>query len=105
LLCLKLDLRTDSEGGSSLLVTFENPQAAADHAAGREIGPGKNLHDFIDPRIGIFDEELDGTGDLGQVVRWDARRHPYRNALRSVHQQVREAGGKNDRLFVALVVG
>ncbi len=47
-----------------------------------------------------------GVDDLAEVVGRDVGRHPDRDTLRSVDEEVREAGRQDDRLnLVAVVVG
>ena len=54
----------------------------------------------------MVDEVHDRVDDLAEVVRWDVRRHPDRDAARAVHEQVGEARREHDRLLlVAVVVG
>ena len=47
-----------------------------------------------------------GVAKLGRVVRRDRGRHPDRDALRAVGEQVRKAAGEHHRLFrLAVIIG
>ena len=83
-------------------VTDSRP--ADDDAAGREVRALDVLHQVLDARRRLVDERDDRVDRLGEVVRGDVRRHPDRDARRSVDEQVREAGRKNLRLSPRLVV-
>ena len=76
--------------------------------AGGEIGAGdaldESLQQLFAAGLGMCEEPLDSGGDLTQVVRRDAGGHAHRDALRTVDQEIREAGRQDNRLLVAPVV-
>ena len=80
------------------------PGAAENDAAGREVGPGNDAHQFIDAEIGIFDQRDAGIDHLAEIVRRDVGRHADRDAAGAVHQQIGEAGRQHHRLLLVAVV-
>ena len=77
--------------------------AAHDNAAGREVRALDELADLVQLGLGVVDDIAGAVDDLGEVMRRDVGRHADRDAGRAVYQQVREAGGQNDRLLTLLV--
>ncbi len=80
-----------------------NALLADNHAAGREIRPGDELHQEFDGdvvnRLVVVDEVDDGSRQFFQVVRWDVGRHADGDAGGTVEQQVGQAGGEYGRLL------
>src|SRR5918998_1299216 len=74
-----------------------------DHAARREVGPLDVLGDFLVVELGVLDECYGGVYDLAEVVRRDLGRHPHRDAVRSVDEQVRVPRRQDLGLALALV--
>ncbi len=75
-----------------------------DHGAGREVRPLDVLHDVVEVALGLVDDQRDGVGDLGQVVRRDLGGHADGDARRAVDQQVGHDRGEDHRLLQRLVV-
>ena len=68
-------------------------------------GPCTNFRISGELGGGIVHQSDGGVHDFGQVVRRNVGRHAHRDAVRSVHQQVGNARGKNvGSTFVAVVV-
>ena len=80
------------------------PVVAEDRAAGREVGPEEVLAELVVGELGVLDERLGRVDDLGKVVGRDVRRHPDRDAGRTVEEQVREASRQDRRLHPGAVV-
>ena len=78
--------------------------APHDNAAGREVGTLDVLHDVGKLRVGVVDEQADRIHHLTQIVRRNVGRHADGNAHRAVHDEVREAGRKHDRLLQTVVI-
>ncbi len=77
---------------------------AAEHAAGREVGAGDDLHQLPDGDAGVIHDGRGRVTDLAQVVGRDTGGHADGNAGGAVGQQVGEAGGQHDRLLPGAVV-
>ena len=77
---------------------------AEDRAAGREVGAVDDLAQLVDGHLRVVDEADDRVADLVEVVWRDVRRHPHRDARRPVEEQVRQPGGKDERLAQTAVV-
>src|SRR5207248_3535864 len=71
---------------------------------GRKVRSLYFLPKLRDRDVRLVDLGADRVDDLAQVVRRDVRRHANGDALRPVHQQVREPGGKHGRLLLVPVV-
>ena len=81
------------------------PRAAADDAAGGEVGAGDDLHQLVDRDVRVVDHAISAVADFAQVVRRNRRGHADRDAAGAVDQQVRELRRQHRRLGVPLVVG
>ena len=75
------------------------------HAAGREIGAAHMLEEraVVDPAV--VDQRRCGIGQLAQIVRRDAGRHPDRDPAGAVGEQVGEQAGEDLGLVVLAIVG
>ncbi len=80
------DLHGAAPGGQGLLGAGGPEQ----EAAGREVGALDELQQLLRRGVGVLDGVDGGVDDLGQVVGRDVGRHPDRDPLRTVDQQVRE---------------
>ena len=69
------------------------------HAAGREVGAGHEVHQRVGRRVGVGDQVQAGVEQFGDVVRRHGGRHADGDALRAVGEQVRRGGGQHDRLL------
>ena len=78
---------------------------AADHPAGRKIGPGHDFQQLVDRDLRLVDHPHQRIADFAQVVRRQRRGHAHRDAVGPVHQQVRELRRQHGRLGPPLVVG
>ena len=90
----------DLDGASPGLVRVTDPVLAQHDAAGREIGALDELPQLRRRGLRVIDEMDDRIDHLTEVVRRDVRGHPNRDPPGTVHQQVRESGGKHDRLLL-----
>ena len=85
-------------------VGLQNALAAQDEAAGGEIGTLHILHDLGELCAGVLNQVDGRVDDLGEVVRWEVRRHPDRDAARPVDQQIRHSGWQDFRFLLAIVI-
>ena len=85
-------------------VGVPDPLAAHDQCAPREVRPLHVLHEVVDRRLGVVEEREQRRAHLAEVVRRDRGRHADGDALRAVHEQVREPGRQHERLLRLLVV-
>ena len=71
-------------------------------AVRREVGAGNDLEQLAEqllrPGVRVLERPGNTPGHFAKVVRWDAGGHADRDALRAVDEQVRDAGGQDDRL-------
>ena len=123
LLHLERDLGDDQRPGAAaqilLAVLRPHPEAAAtgaigrsdrlgivdDHAAGREVRPGDEIHQGRILSLGIVDQVRRGINQLGRIVRRDRGRHADGDAAGAVGEQVGEQAGEDLRLLLLVVVG
>ncbi len=88
------------------LVGLADSSAAEDRAAGGEIRPRHDLHDFRERYLRIVDQGDAGVDDFAEVMRRDIGRHAHGDAARAIDQQVGEARRQDGRLpLLAVVVG
>ena len=80
-------------------VGVHDPGPSQEQGPGREVGTLDELHQVVRSGLGVVNEVDDGVDDLTEVVGRDVGGHPHGNALAPVDQQVREPGGKDDRLL------
>ena len=72
--------------------------------AGREVGSLDVLREALDVDHRVVDHRHDPADDLGEVVRWNVRRHADRDARRAVDEEVREPRREDRRLTPGFVV-
>ncbi len=100
------DLAHDYRRASAALVGFDRGQrahhqaaalvqiglahrlAAQQLSAGGKIGSRNDVEDLLQGQIGIFDQRQQRVADFAQVVRRDVGRHPDRDTVGAVDQQV-----------------
>ncbi len=75
-----------------------------EHAAGRKVRSGHEVDQLFGRRAGILDQIERGVAQLLGIMRRDRRGHADSDARGAVRQQVREVGGKDDRLFFLAVI-
>ena len=75
-----------------------------DDAAGGEVRPGDNPHQFVKREVWIGNQRQRGIDHLTRIVGWNVGRHAHGNATAAVDEQIGECGGQHARLFVLLVV-
>ncbi len=85
-------------------IGVQNALTAGDDAAGREVGAGHNLQQFLGGHIGVVEHEASGVDGFPQVVRGNVGGHTHGDAVGAVHQQVGETGRQHLRLLQAFVV-
>ena len=85
-------------------VGVADPAATDDDRAGREVGALHVLHQVLDVRVGLVDQLHDRVDRLTEMMGRDVRRHADRDARGAVHEEVREARRKRERLLARLVV-
>ena len=86
-------------------VGFANVVSAADDPTGRKVRTRNDVAEFCDRHLGIINHAEQGVADFSQVVRWDARGHPHRDALCPIDQQIRKPRRQNDRFGTTIVIG
>ena len=99
-----LVLRTNCEIAAAGLVRIEDALFAHDDAAGREVGAGHHGHEFFGRAIGVVEHHARRVDGFAQVVGRNIRCHANSDAVRAIHQQVREARRQHRRLLQAFVV-
>ena len=92
-------LQTAAAGIEVVLNAFD----AADHAAGREVGPFDEFHQVRNRDGLVVDLGANAVDDFTQIVRRHVRGHADGDAGAAVDKQVRKGGGK-DRGFRARFV-
>src|SRR5208282_6310 len=93
------------EAAASGAIGFVDSSFAVDDSSGGEVRAFDDLQNFRQLGVGIVDERDRRVNDLRQIVRRDVGRHADGDSVRSIDQQIRNAGGENVRLdFVAVVV-
>ena len=102
----RLDVRAGLEPDPSPAAGVGLADAARpqDDPAGGEVGALQVLHQALDVDLGVVDVGDRGADRLAQVVGRDVGRHPHRDPLRAVDQQVGEPGGQDQRLLLGAVV-
>ena len=98
------DLAAHLERAAALRVGILDAVEAHHDAARREVGPGHELHEVVDGRVGVLEQVDRGRDDLDEVVRGHVRGHADRDAGRAVHEQVRVGGGQHRGLLELAVV-
>ena len=78
--------------------------APENEAAGGEIGARNQLDQVLDRHFRPIDQRDRGVDHLAEIVRRDVGRHADGDAAGAVDQQIGEAGGKDDRLALGVVV-
>jgi hypothetical protein len=102
---LEVGLAAHGDAAAAGPVGLDQPGAAADDAAGREV---RARHELEQPGlgdVGVVDAGDAGVDDLAEIVRRHGGRHAHGDAVRAVDQQVRELGRQHDRLDRLVVVG
>ncbi len=95
----------DHDVAAAGVIAAADAGPAADHPAGREIGAGHDLQQFVDRDLGLVDHADQRIADFAQVVGRDRGGHAHRDAVGAVHQQVGELRRQHGRLGPPLVVG
>ena len=75
-------------------VGVEQPGSTEDERSGREIGTFDVTHQLVGRRLWVLEKMQRRVDDLTEVVRRDICRHPDRDALRAVDEQVRVRAGR-----------
>ena len=96
-------LGAHDEAAAAGLVRVDDAFAAGNVSGGREVRPGNQLHDFLERRVRLFDQQHGRVNNLAQVVRRDVGRHADGDAARAIDQQIRRLRRQHDGLFARLV--
>src|SRR5712692_731371 len=91
-----------SEVVDALILLIDDPNTTIDTLM--KVRTGHDLHERVDRRVRVVDEEDERVHDLGQVVGRDVRRHADGDARRSVDQEIGDARREDDRLLLVVVV-
>ena len=103
---LRLPASAQTHPAAAGLIGVENRGLTFDrHTAGRKVRTRHDLGQLGRGGGRVGQQQLASLDKLTGVVRRNRRRHPHRDARRPVRQQVGEAGRKDDRLLVLVVVG
>ena len=102
---LRRPTRPQSKAATAGFIALPNAFRRLDKdAAGREVGSGNAGVELGCCAGGVLDEMQERGAKLADVMRRDAGRHPDGNARCAVGEQVRKAGGQDDRLAVLAVI-
>ncbi len=82
---LHLDLPAHDNRAAAQMVSQANALAAKNNAASREVRPGDDLNELIDPHCRIVDERNAAIDHFAEIVRRDVGGHPDRNPARAVY--------------------
>ncbi len=96
-------LGAHGEAAAPGLVRRDDAFTAGNVPGSGKIRPRHQLHDFLERRFRLLDQQHCGVNDFAQVVRRDVRRHAHGDAARAIHQQIRDPRGQYDRLFARLI--
>ena len=77
---------------------------AVDEPGGGEIGARDLLHELVNGRVAVFEQQHQPVHDLGQVVSRDVRRIADGDSAGAVNQEIRYFGREDQRLDRGLVV-
>ncbi|KUG14557.1 hypothetical protein ASZ90_015802 [hydrocarbon metagenome] len=98
--CHTADYETPLAGGIHVPCTLRAHQ----DPASREVGGRQDTHQVFHRHTRVVEVYQDGIAGLAQVVRGHLGRHTDRDAIRAVHEQVRDLCREHDRFFERLVV-
>ena len=96
--------RPHLNAASSRVVGIVDSIQTMDETAGREVGAGDDLHQFLDGHLGTVDQQDEAVDDLSKVVRRNIGCHPDRDSGRPVDQEIRESGRQHHRLFQRAII-
>jgi len=96
--------RADLQTAAARAERVENSRPAENVTAGRKIGSFDNFADLFQRSPRLADQQDTGVDDFRQVMRRNIGRHADGNSRRTIHQEIRNARGKNFRLPLAFVV-
>ena len=99
-----LVLRTNREIAAAGLVRIENALFAHNDATSWEVGARHHGHELFGRAVGVVKHHARRVDGFAQVVGRNIRRHANSDAVRAIHQQVREARREHRRLLQAFVV-
>ena len=101
---LDFGLGADHDGSTALKIGFARPRAPQDHAAGREIRAGYNLHQTFGGYIRIVDQFQRRIDNFAQVMRRNIGRHTHSNTARAIDEHIGKAGREHGRLRVFAII-
>ena len=101
---LDMGFRAQDHGAAAGLVGGVRAGPAHDDSAGRKIRRRDIFHQLFNGDRTVVEISAAGVDDLAEIVRRDVGRHPDRNALGAVDQQVRKARRQHLGLVLGLVV-
>ncbi len=103
-LVLDVHLGPDADEPPAGAVGLGNALGPVDKAAGGEIRPRDDGHQFFQGDVRVVQGGQEGVADLVQAVGRDVGGHAHRNARGAVDQEVGQPGGHHQGLFQGAVV-
>ena len=100
---LDIALRAEDDPAPARAVGLADCRPAHDDAPRWIVGRGDILQKIVHLEIGIVQQSDASVDDLAQIVRGDIGRHADGDPVRAVDQDIREAGGQDDRLHLGIV--
>ena len=100
-----LSLAPQSDAALPGGVELAHALQAVDDAAGGEIRPRQDLHEFLQGDVGIVDEGHRRVDGLPQVVGGHVGGHAHADSLGPVHQEIGEGGRQDNWLHLLPVEG
>ncbi len=97
--------RTHDDAATAGAITIMHARQAVDQRGRGEVRCRHDLDQLFDIRSWICQQDQTGIDDFGQVVRWDIRCHPDRDAGAAIDEQVGNACRQHGWFeFLAIVV-
>ena len=100
----KMALGTHHHLASTRAVAFLHAIDAVNDAGSGKVRRRDNLHQLFNGGLRIAQQVQAGVDDFVEVVRRNVGGHAHGDAARPIDQQIRNAGGQNQRFFFGAVV-
>ena len=103
-LLLNLGLCAHHNAAATGLIGLAHAVITVDYTACGEVGSDDYALQIGYLQLGIVEKRYARVDRVGKVVGRHVRSHTHRDARRTVHQDIRETGRKNQRLLAGIVV-